>query len=142
MTKEVIYIDNKNCWDYLNLDVIAFSFAYGGAQGSGGEILVITKVAKMYSMNYVWGDMTIEMCYEVCPPLKDCEFGVIDVEKTPNGWKGIGLGLGNFLVLAEPIYNQIGHELLKLRPPFRYREWRDMVLETARDGMTVPVTLE
>ena len=97
--------------------------------GSGGEIIVITKGAGIYSMNYVFGDMTIEMCYEVCPPLKDCEFGVLEVEKTPNGWKGISLGMGNFLVLAEPIYNRIGRNLLKLRPSFRYREWRGMVLE-------------
>lgn len=130
--KEVINIDDKNCLDYLNLDVIAFSFAYGGAQGCGGEILVITKAAEIYSMNYVFGDMTIEMCYEVCPPLKDCKFDVSEVEKTPNDWKGISLGMGNFLVLADPIYNRIGHNLLKLRPPFRYRVWRDMVLETLK----------
>ncbi len=97
--------------------------------GSGGEIIVITKGAGIYSMNYVFGDMTIEMCDEVCSTLKDCEFGVLEVEKTPNGWKGIGLGMGNFLVLAEPIYNRIGRNLLKLRPSFRYREWRGMVLE-------------
>ena len=128
--KEVRYIDDKNCLDYLNLDAIAFSFAYGGAQGSPGEILVITKDAKIYSMNYVFDYMTIEMCCEVCLPLKDCEFGVIDVEKTPNGWKGIALGMGNFLVLSDPIYNRIGHDLLKLRPSSRYREWRGMVLQS------------
>ena len=127
--KEVIFINDKNYRDYLNLDVVAFSFAYGGAMGSGREIIVITKGAGIYSMNYVFGDMTIEMCDEVCSTLKDCEFGVLEVEKTPNGWKGIGLGMGNFLVLAEPIYNRIGRNLLKLRPSFRYREWRGMVLE-------------
>lgn len=132
--KEVIYIDDKNYRDYLNLDVIAFSFAYGGAMGSPGEILVITKDTNIYSMNYVFGDMTIEMCYEVCSPLKDCEFGVIEVEKTPNGWKGISLGMGNFLVLADPIYNRIGCDLLKLRPSLRYREWQGMVLEMVRNS--------
>ena len=130
--EEVIYIDDKNYRDYLNLDVIAFSFAYGGAMGIGGEILVITKDTNIYSMNYVFGYMTIEMCDEVCPPLKDCEFGVLEVEKTPNGWKGISLGMGNFLLLADPIYNRIGRDLLKLRPSLRYREWQGMVLEIAR----------
>lgn len=129
MMKEEIYIDDKNYRDYLNLDIIAFSFAYGGAMGSGGEIIVITKEAKIYSMNYVFGDMTIEMCDKVCPPLKDCEFGVLEVEKTPNGWKGISLGMGNFLVLSDSVYNRMGHNLLKLRPSFRYREWRGMVLK-------------
>ena len=136
MMKEVIYIGDKNYKCYLNLDVIAFSFAYGGAMGSGGEIIVITKEANIYSMNYVFGDMTIEMCDEVCPPLKDCLFGFFEVEKTPDGWKGISLGAGNFLVLAESIYNQLSPDLLCVPPHIRYGRWMNMVigyLRTAKD---------
>lgn len=47
--KEVVYIDEKNYRDYLNLEVIAFSFAYGGAMGSPGEILFITNEAPSVS---------------------------------------------------------------------------------------------
>lgn len=125
---EVTYIDEKNYKDFLNLDVIAFSFAHGGAMGSGGEIIVITKDAKTYSMNYCFGEMTIEMCDEVCPPLKDCRFGFVDVEQAPEGWEGVSLGFGNFLVLSEPIYNQIKAEMLHMPPPIRYRSWQAMVL--------------
>ena len=70
--EDVIYIDENNYRDFLNLNVIAFSFAHGGAQGSPGEIIVITQDGQKYSMNYAYGYMTIEMCDEVCPPLKDC----------------------------------------------------------------------
>ena len=110
---EVTYIDEKNYKDFLNLDVIAFSFAHGGAMGSGGEC---------------FGEMTIEMCDEVCPPLKDCRFGFVDVEQAPDGWEGVSLGFGNFLVLSEPIYNQIKAEMLHMPPPIRYRSWQAMVL--------------
>jgi len=41
MMKEVIYINKNNFGKYLNLDIVAFSFAYGGAQGSGGEIIKV-----------------------------------------------------------------------------------------------------
>lgn len=130
--EEVIYIDENNYRDYFNLNIIAFSFAHGGAQGSPGEILVITREAQTYSMNYAYGYMTIEMCDEVCPPLKDCFFGFFDVEKTPDGWKGISLGAGNFLVLAESIYNQLNQDLLCIPPHIRYGRWRSMVMGCLR----------
>jgi len=50
MEKE-IYINKGNYREHLNLDVVAFSYAHGGAMGVGGEIIVITKDAKIYSMN-------------------------------------------------------------------------------------------
>lgn len=50
MEKE-IYINKGNYKEYANLDVVAFSYAHGGAMGVGGEIIVITKDAKIYSMN-------------------------------------------------------------------------------------------
>lgn len=132
--KEVIYINEKNYVDYNNLNIVAFSLAYGGAMGSPGEILVVTKDANIYSMNYVYGDMTIEMCNQVCPTLKDCEFGMFDVEKTPDGWKGVSLGAGNFLVLAESIYEQLQTELIALPPHYRYGRWMDMTLNLLRAG--------
>ena len=124
---EVVYIDEKNYKDFLNLDIVAFSFAYGGAQGSPGEILVLTKDAKMYSMNYAFGNMTIEMCDKVCPPVKDCVFGCLDVEKAPSGWEGFSLGAGNFLVLSDAIAKSLKEELLSMRPSYRYQSWRYMV---------------
>lgn len=124
----VTYINEKNYKDYLNLDVLAFSYAHPGAMGYGGEIIVITKEAKVYSMNYAFGDMKIEMCNEVCPPLRDCVFGLFNVERTPKGWEGIRLGCGNFLVLAEPIYNQLKQEMANMPSHILYGEWMDMVL--------------
>ena len=132
---EITYIDEKNYKEYLNLDSIAFSYAHGGAMGSGGEIIVITKDAKIYSMNYCFGDMTIEMCNQVCPPLRECSFGLIDVEKAPEGWEGVSLGFGNFLVLSEPIYTHIKAEMLHMSPPIRYRSWKAIVLDYLKRGI-------
>ena len=36
---EVIYVSKENFKEYVNLDIVAFSYAHGGAQGVGGEIL-------------------------------------------------------------------------------------------------------
>jgi len=132
MEKE-IYINKGNYKEYANLDVVAFSYAHGGAQGVGGEIIVITKDVKIYSMNYVY-DMEIEMCDKVCPPLKDCIFGLWDVEETPNGWKGVRLGAGNFLVIAEPLYHQLKRQMFKLAPHKLYGAWMDMVLNCIKQS--------
>ena len=77
-----IYLSKENYQEHINLDVVAFSYAHGGAMGAGGEIIVITNDAKIYCMNCVFSDMKKELCDEVCPPLKDCIFGLWDVEKT------------------------------------------------------------
>ena len=132
MEKE-IYISKENYKEYTNLDVVAFSYAHGGAQGVGGEIIVITKDAKIYSMNYVY-DMEIEMCDKVCPPLKDCIFGLWDVEETPNGWKGFRLGAGNFLLLAEPLYHQLKRQMFKLASHELYGKWIDMVVNCIKES--------
>lgn len=134
MTEKEIYISRENYKEYINLDVVAFSYAHGGAMGVGGEIIVITKDAKIYSMNYVFGDMMIEMCDEVCPPLRDCVFGLWDVEETLDGWKGVCLGAGNFLVLSEPLYHQLKRQMFKLAPHILYGKWIDMVLTCIRQS--------
>lgn len=52
--EDFIKIDEKSYKDYLNLDIVAFSLAYGGAMGSPGKILVVTKDANIYSMNDIF----------------------------------------------------------------------------------------
>ena len=79
-------------------------------------------------MNYVYGDMKIELCDEVCPPLKYCLFGIWDIEETPSGWKGVSLGAGNFLVLADPIYYQLRRQIWNMAPHILYGRWIDMVM--------------
>lgn len=133
MEQEFINLSKDNYGEHLNLDVVAFSYAHGGAMGSGGEIIVITKGAKIYGMNYL-GSMKIEMCDEVCPPLRDCVFGLWDVEETPDGWIGVSLGAGNFLVLSEPLYHQLKRQMFKLAPHILYGEWIDMVLTCIRQS--------
>ncbi len=129
---EPIYLSKENYLDHLFLDVVAFSFAHSGAQGVGGEILVITRDASFYSMNYVYGDMTIEMCEMVCPLLRECKFGFFDADLATFDWKIIYLGGGNLLMLEESLYDRL-HEQIADRPPYDlYGEWTDIVLTDIR----------
>ena len=110
---KMIYLSKDNYKEFVNLDVVAFSYAHGG---------------EIYGMNYVYGDMKIELCDEVCPPLKYCLFGIWDIEETPSGWKGVSLGAGNFLVLADPIYYQLRRQIWNMAPHILYGRWIDMVM--------------
>lgn len=127
-----IYLSKKNYRDYLRLDTVAFSFAHGGAQGVGGEIIVITRNASIYRMNYAYGDMAIEMCEMVCPQLRECKFGFFDVEEAPFGWKGLSLGAGNFLVLEDSLYDRLREQIAEMSPYELYGEWMDLVLNEIR----------
>ena len=102
--------------------MVAFSFANGGAMGAPGQIIVVNKEAKVFVMNYAYGDMEIEMCDEVCPPLKHCVFGYFGVDVAPVGWKGMYLDGGNFLVLKESLYHQLEEEMFKIQPYELYGE--------------------
>lgn len=128
-----IYLSKKNYRDYLRLDTVAFSFAHGGAQGVGGEIIVITRNASIYRMNYAYGDMAIEMCEMVCPQLRECKFGFF-VEKAPFGWKGLSLGAGNFLVLEDSLYDRLREQIAEMYPYELYGEWMGMVLNAVKDA--------
>ena len=128
-----IYLSKKNYRDYLRLDTVAFSFAHGGAQGVGGEIIVITRDASIYRMNYVYGDMTIEMCEMVCPQLRECKFGFF-VEEAPFDWKGLSLGAGNFLVLEDSLYDRLREQIAEMFPYELYGEWMGMVLNAVKDA--------
>ena len=127
-----ILLSKENYRNYLRLDTVAFSFAHGGAQGVGGEIIVITRDASIYRMNYAYGDITIEMCEMVCPQLRECKFGFFDVEEAPFDWKGLSLGAGNFLVLEDSLYDRLREKIADMPPYELYGEWMDMVLNDLR----------
>ncbi len=129
-----IYLSKKNYRDYLRLDTVAFSFAHGGAQGVGGEIIVITRNASIYRMNYVYGNMSMEMCEMVCPQLRECKFGFFDVEEAPFDWKGLSLGAGNFLVLEDSLYDRLREQIAEMSPYELYGEWMDLVLNAVKDA--------
>lgn len=128
------YLSKKNYRDYLRLDTVAFSFAHGGAQGVGGEIIVITRNASIYRMNYVYGNMSMEMCEMVCPQLRECKFGFFDVEEAPFDWKGLSLGAGNFLVLEDSLYDRLREQIAEMSPYELYGEWMDLVLNAVKDA--------
>lgn len=125
--RKTIAIRKANYRDFFSLDIVAFSFAMGGAMGAGGEVRMITSDGKIYSTNYVYSDMTLDEVILVCPPLNDCRLGLFEAEVVPEGWTYFNLGCGNNLFVKDPMSQNVkdtGFEGVDL-----YQLWDIIVLD-------------
>lgn len=126
--ENIVYLSKSNYKDYLPIDIVAFSYAEGGAMGCGGEIIIISSKKKRYSLNYLCDYWTDEDLYSIVPPLKDCIF-YLGKYQVPDGWLGRNLECGNYLAVK----NTIRHQFLKqtkgiYNPGCLYREWEEIIL--------------
>ena len=128
--------------DYVPLDIVAFSFASPGAMGDSGAIIVVTGEGHAYRTNPFFEDISMEEAFQVCPPLKDCQFGVFGGGKIPEGWQSHYLGCGNHLVIRDDISAQFSTVIE--REEFKkmgaiYKHWIDIVFEVIKVNPTEKV---
>ena len=101
----VIEVTKANLKECLNLNIIAFHWAAGGACGEGGAIVFITKEGKVFHSNYIYpGYVETEDLFKIFPPLSEFCPGVFGGGYYPPEWKDQYLGLGNYLVINESIW--------------------------------------
>ena len=101
-TKEPILLNSKNYKSYLPLDIVAFSWAFGGAMGDAGGVNIVCKDGESYYFNWAHGDMSEDMIYEVLPVIAKCELPIVgETDRVPEGWHHISLGCGNNLIIKE-----------------------------------------
>jgi hypothetical protein len=137
---EPIKINESNYQAYTNLDIVAFSFARGGAMGDPGGIDIIDKAGQSYYMNYCYGANAIksEHVKDIIPVFNDMGFSLLGSESNNDNWVSIYLGFGNSLFLIKDLYDAFmkkaeeahchqSHEL--------YRHWHGFVQELLRDEM-------
>ena len=107
MEIEPIEINVSNVERAFGLDIVAFQWAAGGACGEPGGVVFITRNSKVYHTNYVFEQygVTVDDLYEIFPPLANIKAGVFGGGIYPVGWKDQYLGLGNYLVVHESIWN-------------------------------------
>lgn len=133
--KEIIKLTKLNFKINLPINTVAFSFAASGAQGCPGEIVAIGGNAQIYSLNYVYGDLSIEEVYEILPLLEECDFNVFSGGKFPKGWSGIYMGGGNYLVVCNPIITELKNRGVELEDTLElYHKWIDLVLDIMKEG--------
>lgn len=138
MDNNLIEITSTNKDKALGLDIVAFQWAAGGACGEPGGVIFITRDSQVYHTNYVFDryGITVDDLCEIFPPLAHIVAGVFGGGVYPAGWKDQYLGLGNYLVVHESIwedFSDMANKELERRQSeddyaILYNIWADVVL--------------
>ena len=139
MEIEPIEINVSNVERAFGLDIVAFQWAAGGACGEPGGVIFITRDSQVYHTNYVFDryGITVDDLCEIFPPLAHIKAGVFGGGVYPAGWKDQYLGLGNYLVVHESIwedFSDMANKELERRQSeddyaILYNIWADVVLK-------------
>ena len=79
MKIEPIEVYSSNLDDYLDLEIVAFHWAAGGACGEGGAVVFVTTDGKVYHSNYVYpGFITVDDLLRIFPALSEFSPGIMD----------------------------------------------------------------
>ena len=129
----IIRISESNYRDYMNLDIVAFSFAYEGAMGEPGSIYIVDKAGQIYCARYCWNDDCIdrEHIKDIIPIFEELVFGLFGIETKSENWVSVDLGFGNSLLMVKNISEGFGHTVEKAhyqRPGELFQHWPGIVL--------------
>ena len=129
----IIEITESNYWEYQSLDIVAFSFAYAGAMGESGGIIIIDRAGQIYHANYCFGDNLLdsEHIKEIIPMFEGIGWGLIGCEPNHDEWVAKDLGFGNHLLMLKEIsdgYQQKVEAANIQRPGELFQKWPGFVL--------------
>ena len=127
--QRTIEIYNSNYREYMPLNIVAFSYAASGAMGEGGGIYIITEEGNVYHTNIVYGDMSIDNVFLICPPLRDCQFSWFGADKIPDGWSYHDMEAGNHLCVKDNISKIVKEMSVGLEPSELYQQWKVIVIQ-------------
>lgn len=113
MKTEEIKINESNYQDYKNLDIVAFSYAHGGAMGDPGGIEIVGRNGQLYYTNYFFGRNYIkkEHVKDIIPIYGKMKFGIVGCQTNDENWVPIDLGFGNYLVIRSEISDDFNREV-------------------------------
>lgn len=130
---DIITLTDSNYLDYINQNVIAFSFSYAGSQGK--KCTIINKLGYVFYANFA-KDIKHEHVEDVCAPLKTVECGMFQSGNKDKNWCPVYLGGGNFLQVNASIYDDfksiVNERMNKDKNFFLYSNWIDIVLTIIR----------
>ena len=125
-----IELNKSNYKNYLPINMIAFSYAGGGAQGDPGAILIVDTDGKIFYLNHAFGDLNENEVNEICPPLKD----IVKGEKS-EGFHRINMGMGNTLYIGKSILQKFQEETKDINTPSGYYlRWIKVVLNIIKNN--------
>jgi hypothetical protein len=136
---EFIELSKDNYKDYLPLDIAAFSFAFAGAMGDAGGVVIITTDGQLYYFNYVYQDFSKDDVDAILPILSQCELPIFgETDRVAEGWRHISLGAGNNLLMQ----NQYVESFFRMHEEYAktvdkidgclYRSWLKIMVEIVK----------
>ena len=129
----MVELTKTNYKNYIPLDIVALSFAEGGAQGCPGRIEIVTFDQKLYYFNHCFGDLDEHDIYSICPELRECSFGPFRRNKIPAGWKYYYLGAGNHLTVSGRVYMEFDRIKGKdIEGVALYQAWLDILFSAMK----------
>ncbi|MBR2742366.1 MAG: macro domain-containing protein [Clostridia bacterium] len=108
-------------------ELSAFSLAEGGAMGVPNQVILARKKDEYLEFIYTWGDR--DKLGAMFPWLDKFQWFPGEEKNCGRSWKHIDLGAGNHLFVRTALYKKIGERLMAVRPPVRYKTWREIVAE-------------
>lgn len=122
-----IQLGKKDLTKELSEKILFFKIAEGGAMGSPGGVVFITKDAIMYEFNCIYGDITYTDVKAFFPVIDKCSFGMFgEGTRVPDGWNYVNLGLGNHLLVKDSVYAEFFEEIKNFKRAGEvYAAWQD-----------------
>lgn len=126
-------ITESNYQDYQNLDIVAFSFAFGGTMGEGGGIYIIDRAGQIYHANYCRGNDCINTAHigDIIPIFDNIMFGPFSNKSNNDNWVSIHLGCGNHLVIASELNKEFKKKVEAANYEYYgelFRDWPGYIL--------------
>ncbi len=115
-----ISLMQNNFMQYLPMDIVAFTFAEGGAMGCPGRMEFITSDGADYYAD-AYEDLTDKEMRIICPVFYDCIIIPREMRNTPaQGWQGLYLSPGNHMFVKDTIWEEFsrGMEAVRLQDPW------------------------
>ena len=120
-----IELSKSNYKNYLPLNIIAFSYATGGAQGEPGGVTILDKEGNFFHFNYVYVDWKNDEIFEICPFLKE-----IEINRNPENFERMNMGMGNTLFVNKSILPEVKEKTKDIkRPDELFLQWRKIIYD-------------
>lgn len=97
---DFINVREENVKEIKDNEVVAFTFAYGGAMGEPGNLTIISKSdkVKVYKTNWIEEDIVEQISF-FKPFMEDLVKSEYWLMNEQEGWDKFELGMGNYLFI-------------------------------------------
>ena len=130
-TTQIISLTKDNYPQHLPITPVAFSVAEGGAMGCPGRVIIIDDKNNIY--DFYLHELEKENVMKILPALYESKRAVLGIDPSTSGWNRVYLGMGNHLMVADSIYDELREITLSRYKYFGigelYQHWIGVVQE-------------